>query len=163
MRPSFGTYLSLFDCRRSCMFCLINSPTLYPVDFTTLMMICMNRNTSPKELVSLNLIRTLPGSYGPLHQSIYSRNQLIRGSSITSLNGKPLSDTEQRLLYGRLQGELSIEIHHYPLIDRTKESDIRPFRQYVEPVSFTCSGKKSAGRSSKTNGEPMAKILLPLI
>jgi hypothetical protein len=102
----------------------------------TLMTLCVKRSVSINNL-NVQILRTLPGIYGPLGTSIRKISTLIRSASITALDGKPLSDKEQRILHWRVHGESPVDIFHHPLVKEENESDIRPSADYIDPSTFS--------------------------
>jgi len=130
--PSFGTYLSLFECRRTCLFCLRNSPSLHPVELFQLMTLCCHRNASIKSIDNFRILGTVPGIYGPSSTPVSLRSTIVRGPSVTAIPGAQLSDKEQKILFGKRD---SAEIHHHPLVPPSDEADISPSRHYVDLTS----------------------------
>lgn len=132
LTPSFGTYLSLFECHRTCLFCLRNNPDLLPVELATLIGLCCQRKCPIKSIDNYRLLGTIPGIYGPSSTPVNKRSSLVRGPSVTTTDGAQLNDREQRLLFGKKE---SADIHHHPLVPPSDESDIRPSVHYVSPES----------------------------
>lgn len=129
-RSQFGSYLSLFECRRACLFCLRNNTALLAVDLMTVLTLCCQRNCSIRSIDSFRLLGTLPGVYGPHSTPIAHRSTLVRGPSVTTVSGTSLSEKEQRVLYGRTP---SATIYHHPLVKPEEESDIAPAPGYISP------------------------------
>ncbi|KAH8589734.1 hypothetical protein B0O99DRAFT_692294 [Bisporella sp. PMI_857] len=132
LNPSFGTYLSLFECRRACLFCLRNSPDLLPLDFPALVSLSLQRKSSIKPIHAIRSIAAIPGSYGPYSTPIANATSLVRAQSVTT--SKALSEKEMRVLFERVEMR-GPRIFHHPLVMDNDESDIKPSPDYVDPTS----------------------------
>ena len=132
MNPTFGTYLSLFECRRACLFCLRNSPELVMVDLQHLIPLFLHRKSTLKPLDSIPILSTIPGDYGPESTRVWKRTSIVRSASLTT--GQPFNEKEMRVLFGRIE-MVGPEICHHPLVKKKYESDITPSWDYNDPIT----------------------------
>ncbi|KAG9242298.1 hypothetical protein BJ878DRAFT_482151 [Calycina marina] len=122
--PSFGTHLSLFEGRRACLYCIRNSPALLPIELKDLFPLYLQCKLSAiRPIHALQPVATLPGTYGETSTKVLNTNSVVQASVVS--NGKPLSDKEMRILFGRVEVN-GPEIWHHPLAQEKDESDIKP-------------------------------------
>lgn len=130
----FGPYLSLFEGRRTCLFCLRNNPALRPIELTTLINLCLQRNSSIN-ISKTPRIHTIAGYYtGFSGFPFMPRCKLVQSTAITTHLGKTLSEKEHAVIYGNTRSA-SASINHHPLIPPEDESDISPNQDYISPES----------------------------
>ncbi|KAE9365159.1 hypothetical protein N431DRAFT_473238 [Stipitochalara longipes BDJ] len=133
-QSTFGAYLSLYEGRRTCLFCLRNNPILKPVELMTLITLRCQKNstlgTSPT--TSFPIITTIPGHYSPISSTAprKPRTSLLRAYSITSHPEQTLNDKERLALFGNSRTAVT---NHHPLISPADESDINPAANYIAP------------------------------
>jgi len=127
--PSFGSYLSVYECRRACLFCLRNSPKLMPVEFMTLASLCSQRKSALRSLGGFCLLGTIADEYGPSRIST-KKSTLLLADSIAKKAGDYLSEKEERTLYGNV---LTAAVYHHPLVNPREESDISVDANYAAP------------------------------
>jgi hypothetical protein len=131
----FGSYLSLFDCRRACLFCLRNNPALRTIELKEVLALCCQRNSCIKSIGSFHLLATVPGAYGPHSTRVQKRSTLLCGPSVaetTKATKATLSDNEMDVLYGKKDGAIT---YHHPLVKPEDESNISPMSGWVSPES----------------------------
>lgn len=125
----FGTYLSAYECRRACLFCLRNNEELTPIEFTTLTSLICHRNTSLRGMTDVRLLKTIPDKYGPARVPT-TTTLLLLSRSVVPAPGKSLTENEQRTLFGNNR---SATIYYHPLTPPTSQSDISEDSRFVAP------------------------------
>ena len=132
-QSTFGAYLSLYEGRRTCLFCLRNNPLLKSVELMTLITLRCQKNSTlgRNPTISFPIITTMPGHYSPLvTATAYPRTSLLRAYSITSHPEQTLNEKERLALFGNSK---TATTHHHPLILPSDESDISPAANYIAP------------------------------
>ncbi|KAM3069587.1 hypothetical protein ACMFMG_005688 [Clarireedia jacksonii] len=102
----FAGYLSLFECKRVCAYCIRNESTLRPIELRVLINLKSQRNSNLAPLGSLRRLKTIPGRYGPYKTRMHRRDIIVLASSVRSLPGKSFSDREHDLINGRASSAL---------------------------------------------------------
>ncbi|KAF4634674.1 hypothetical protein G7Y89_g3433 [Cudoniella acicularis] len=124
-RIEFGGYLSLFEGRRSCLFCLGNNPELRPVELTALL--CSRLTGSIGTVNNMALLKTIPGTYSPTRISVTTRGILVRGPSRTTElsnkeRGTPVDEDDHKW-----------KTYHHPLMTPESECNLDPSIHYLLP------------------------------
>jgi hypothetical protein len=129
---NFGAYLSLFEGRRTCLFCLRNNPSLRPVELMTLINLCFQRS-STIDITKTPRIHTLAGFY-PGFKAFPSiqRAKLVASCNVRAHPGKTITERESSTIFGNTRSAI---IYHHPFLAPEDESDIAPSQDYVSPDS----------------------------
>ncbi|QSZ35041.1 hypothetical protein DSL72_007904 [Monilinia vaccinii-corymbosi] len=107
-----GGFISLFEGKRACAYCLRNDPSLKAIDYMDLIRLKMRPDSAVKFPPDMNYprLRTIPGKYRDT--TVTERISLVSLGSIEMIPGKPLSDSDARVL------QSSPHIPQHPFQDR---------------------------------------------
>ncbi|KAH6675093.1 hypothetical protein B0J14DRAFT_450488, partial [Halenospora varia] len=129
-KSRFGTYLSLYEAQRCCLFCLRNNPELKQVELITVMSLCTQRKgCSIRMLQGIPRLKTVPDSYGITRYRAFVSKSLVQSNAVAAL-GINLSDRDRRTLFGN---DRTATIYHHPLVHPEQESNIQLTLDFTPP------------------------------
>ncbi|KAH8646370.1 hypothetical protein BGZ60DRAFT_521575 [Tricladium varicosporioides] len=129
-KSRFGTYLSLYECRRCCLFCLRNSPELKQIELMAVMSLCTQRKgCSIRMLQGVPRLKMVPDSYGITRYRAFVSKSFVLSNAVAAL-GMNLTDKDRRTLFGN---DRTAVIYHHPLVHPEQESNIQPTLDFTPP------------------------------
>lgn len=126
-----GAFLSLFEGKRACAYCLRNNASLRTIKFFELIRLRTHPNTAVKFPLGLQFpqLRTIPGTYGYHKWDFTERLTLVSAGSIETYPEVPLSEHDMNVL--RCSPH-DVFIPKHPFDKRHKmDSQLAPHRTYV--------------------------------
>ncbi|KAF5879378.1 putative f-box domain-containing protein [Botrytis fragariae] len=157
-----GAFLSLFDGKRACAYCLRNDVSLRTIPYIDFIRL-QRPNSAIKiwpEVQNPPKLRTLPGTYGYNRYKSSQRLLLVPLGNVEYVDGMTMSHNERQLLL-RSQHEVIIPKHPFadrPVLDRQlaphnayvgfeREDEIA--RRYMTAIPFSYFGKTHTHPNTK--------------